>query len=74
MSEATVQILGSVPEALLREFLQHVRTFDATHPGCHFQIQILSNSRDSADSMVSMLEGLEPPIPVTGVMTRAKKS
>lgn len=74
MSEATVQILGTVPEALLREFLQHVRTFDASHPGCHFQIQILSNSHHSADSMATLLAALEPPIPVTGVIARPKKS
>lgn len=74
MAEATVQILGAVPETLLQEFLQHVRTFDKSHPGCHFQIRILSNNDVSVEAMSVLLAGLDPPIPVIGVLARAKKS
>jgi len=39
-SSATVKIftVADVPEALAQKWLQHLRDFDAAHPGCHFQV------------------------------------
>lgn len=62
-TEAVVSILGSIPPARVREFLQHVRSFDAAHAGCDFTIQIVSTTAESADEIAQMLEGLDPPIP-----------
>jgi hypothetical protein len=67
-SKAIVQILAEVPDGLIRDFLQHVRTFDAGHPGCHFRIQISSHGEESAEPIASMLEGLDPPIPIVGII------
>jgi hypothetical protein len=31
-------ITAHLPDALEKEWLQHVRDFDVAHPGCHFEI------------------------------------
>lgn len=62
-AEAVVSILGSIPPARVREFLQHIRSFDHAHAGCHFKIQIASPTAESANEIVQMLAGLDPPIP-----------
>lgn len=67
MSQAVVQILADIPPASLRDFLQHVRSFDASHPGCHFRISVASDPGESARDISRMLEGLDPPIPVVAI-------
>jgi hypothetical protein len=50
----TVFIVANVPPELLKEFMQHVRNFDAAHPGCHFKI--VANAPDMP--MSAMIETL----------------
>lgn len=68
--EAVVQILGDVPKALVRDFLQHVRSFDAAHPGCHFRMSVVSNTDETGQEIAQMLQSLDPPIPVIAVISR----
>jgi hypothetical protein len=38
MAKVFVFCTAFVPEELLHAWLQHVRTFDANNPGCHFEM------------------------------------
>ena len=55
MAERTkLFIVAHVPPELERALLQHVRTFDTQHPGCHFEIGI-DGPDQSISEMVEML-------------------
>jgi hypothetical protein len=40
MPDQNVFIRATVPDQLLKEWVQHLRDFDIAHEGCHFEIMI----------------------------------
>ena len=50
-----------LPVELIEAWMQHVRDFDAAHPGCHFYMQ--ARGEWSADEMTEMLRRIDPPLP-----------
>jgi hypothetical protein len=66
--EAIVEVCGDIPAGLVREFLQHIRSFDKANVGCHFSMFVVSNTSESAQQIAAMLEGLDPPIPPVAVI------
>ena len=64
-----MRIEVTVPPALLGAFLQHVRAFDAAHPGCHSEIA--ASAPELTDGQVAAaLDALDPPLPVRSVHRR----
>lgn len=37
---SNVFIRASVPEDLIKQWMQHLRDFDVAHPGCHFEVMV----------------------------------
>lgn len=72
MNEATVQLHVDLPATLVRDFLQYIRSFDAAHAGCHFQMAVTSDTAETGEQIAAMLEGLNPPIPPIAVIRRRK--
>lgn len=58
---AVVQILGDVPSEVVRDFLQHIRDFDARHAGCHFKMSVVTNTSETAQELAAVLQSLDPP-------------
>jgi hypothetical protein len=54
--------IADVPDELAQEWLQHLRDFDAAHPGCHFDIAANAPNVSSGAAMEMLLE-IEPPFP-----------
>ena len=52
--------LGTMPDNLVAEWLQHLRDFDCAHPGCHFETAMGGGSL-TADEMEQMLKNIDPP-------------
>ena len=36
----TIFTRAHVPDSLSQKWLQHLRDFDAAHPGCHFEVWV----------------------------------
>lgn len=49
-----------VPDALDQAWLQHLRDFDAAHPGCHFEVVAESDSKSIGDVMRTV--DIHPPL------------
>ncbi len=60
MDHDLVCVEAHLPEYLIAKFLQHIRDFDTQHPGCHFQIVILSPQR-SDEEVRTILASINPP-------------
>lgn len=65
---ASAFIRATVPDALLQEWLQHLRDFDAAHPGCHFEIGVDTPEMSVANMLKSVQ--VDPPFPVQGYFKR----
>jgi len=49
-----IYTISHVPEELQQKWLQHLRDFDAAHPGCHFQV--FADAPDVAsDDVIKMM-------------------
>ena len=48
---SVIHIKAIVPDALDQEWLQHMRNFDASHAGCHFEIVMESETKTVGDLM-----------------------
>jgi hypothetical protein len=35
---AQIYTIAHLPDELVQKWLQHLRDFDTTHPGCHFEV------------------------------------
>lgn len=63
--------VATVPNHLAKDWLQHLRDFDARHPGCHFEV--------AADvpgmSVAEMVEAIRisPELTFTQIIERRKK-
>ena len=54
-----IHIEAEVPDHLAKDWLQHLRDFDTTHPGCVFKV--LAAAPDmTVDAMRESLESVEP--------------
>ena len=54
----TVFIAGYLPDEVMQEFMQYVRNFDVSHPGCHLKIMLSSDL--STAEMEKMLDSVDP--------------
>lgn len=68
----TVKIftVAHVPADLSKAWLQHLRDFDAAHPGCHFEVGI-DGPETSITEMVERLQ-VEPKLSFTKIFERTK--
>lgn len=62
--------VAHVPHHLQQAWLQHLRDFDAAHPGCHFEVGIDGPEETIAD-MIKLLT-IEPGLTFTRIFDRAK--
>jgi hypothetical protein len=69
----SIMLLASVPPELQQAFLQHVRDFDAAHPGCHFKIAVDAPDVPLA-SMIEMLGRIEPPFDHLAKLPKLRKT
>lgn len=53
--------IAEVPDQLGQAWLQHLRDFDAAHPGCHFQVTAAAPGATMAE-VIDMLK-VDPPLP-----------
>lgn len=60
-----------LPEALVQEWLQHLRDFDIAHPGCHFEVAI--DAPDMPLAKIIELVQLNPALDFQAVFEREKK-
>jgi len=63
-----ITTIADVPDELAQEWLQHLRTFDAAHPGCHFVVRAHAPDMSTRD-MMKALE-VDPPFDHTEVKQR----
>jgi hypothetical protein len=60
-----------VPDDLMKEWLQHLRDFDAKHPQCHFQIMV--DAPDiPMDKMIDLVK-VDPALDFTTIIERQKR-
>lgn len=62
--------IAHVPDDLKQEWLQHLREFDATHPGCHFEVGIDAPDMPMA-KIIEMLQ-INPGLDFQAVFERGK--
>lgn len=61
-----------IPDELANEWLQHLRDFDATHRGCHFEVMMQTGRTVSVREMVKALR-VEPELTIEQVFKRKRK-
>jgi hypothetical protein len=66
----SILTLAHVPDDLQHEWLQHLRDFDAAHPGCHFSV-IADGGTKTVAEMVKVLN-VNPPFDFMTVMPTPK--
>jgi hypothetical protein len=57
---ARILTLAEVPDDLANAWLQHMRDFDAAHPGCHFTNSEVPDI--TLDEIIDTLK-IDPPLP-----------
>lgn len=68
---AKVHTTATIPDDLVNTWLQHLRNFDATYPGCHFEVVV-----DVANqTIIEAIEALriEPKLVQTHAYLRRKE-
>lgn len=72
-SEPLTRILAQcrVPDELANAWLQHLRDFDAAHPGCHFEVMMQSGRDVPVHEMVETLR-VNPELTIQQVFERTK--
>jgi hypothetical protein len=61
-----------IPDKLANAWLQHLRDFDAAHPGCHFEVMMQSGRTVPVREMVESLK-VEPELSIEEVFERKRK-
>lgn len=54
-----IHIEAEVPDHLAKDWLQHLRDFDTTHPGCFFKV-LAAAPEMSTGALYEVLEDIEP--------------
>ena len=67
---AKIYTIAHVPEALRHAWLQHLRDFDAAHPGCHFEV--LQDAPDLTVAEIIEQVRLDPALTFTQIMERGR--
>lgn len=62
---------ADVPDELAQLWLQHLRDFDAAHPGCHFSVGMETDAAIPIREMIEMLR-IDPALGVIEVFARRK--
>ena len=61
---------ADIPERWQQEWLQHLRDFDASHPGCHFEVMADAPEASLAE-IVDMLR-VDPALTFTAIWERKR--
>ena len=61
-----------LPDGLSQKWLQHLRDFDAAHPGCHFEVGVDGPEEPFAELIRKLT--VEPGLTWTKIFERAKWS
>lgn len=64
-----IHTIATIPDALAREWVQHVRDFDTAHRECHMQIFVDAPQATIAE-IETLLDSVYPPLPVRKVIKR----
>jgi len=70
MKTVTIYTIAEVPQELSNAWLQHLRDFDATHPGCHFQVAADAPEMPLADMIEALI--IKPTLDFTQLFKRRK--
>ena len=62
-----------IPDALANAWLQHLRNFDAAHPGCHFEVMIQSGRTVPVREMIETMK-VYPELTIEEVFERKSKN
>ena len=66
-----IYTMAEVPDELRQAWLQHLRDFDAVHPGCRFEV-LADAPGIAAEVLEAALRGIEPGFPEIRVKRWAK--
>ena len=68
----TVKIytFATVPDDLAHAWLQHLRDFDTTHPGCHFEVIADMHNLSTAEVVETLR--IHPELSIMDVLKRGK--
>jgi len=58
-----IHLNGMMPKEYAEEFLQMIRTFDQTHPDCHFELET-NDDTITLEQARSILDRINPKFPV----------
>lgn len=59
---------ADVPDELAHAWLQHLRDFDAAHPGCHFKV--LADAPGATTEQIVEALKVDPPLPLMVVVKK----
>ncbi|HEX8836754.1 MAG TPA: hypothetical protein VF748_07450 [Candidatus Acidoferrum sp.] len=62
--------VADVPPELVEAWVQHLRDFDAAHPGCHFRVVAKLPDEVSTREMMDMLDRIDPTLPYRRIVRR----
>ena len=68
---AKIMTFAWVPDALVQPWLQHLRDFDVSHPGCHFEVMTATPEKSIAQ-VIEMLQ-INPGLTSTEIFERKKQ-
>ena len=54
-----IVVNAEIPDESAQAFLQHIRDFDAAHPGCKFEI-LAHSETGTMGSLMKIIEGITP--------------
>ena len=60
--------IAVLPDDLARAWLQHLRDFDTSHPGCHFEVAVDSPDISLAEALLAL--HLDPALTFTAIYAR----
>jgi len=62
--------VANVPDALTQAWLQHLRDFDAAHPGCHFEV--MADAPEATLAEIVDMVRIAPALTFTTILERKK--
>ena len=63
---------AEIPSELEQAWLQHLRDFDAAHPGCHFQV-LMDSPEQSIEEMEAKFRAVRPTFRFLKVYHQSKR-
>lgn len=60
--------VAHLPEKLVKVWLQHLRDFDAAHPGCHFEV--MADAPDATLAEIVDMVQIAPALTFTTILER----